>query len=51
MGALTNKLNAYKSRPWEISSSQTISIEDSFFTPVKVELRDRNILRILLSLE
>jgi hypothetical protein len=47
MGALTSKLYAYKARPWEVSSKETVSIKDPFFQLIKVEMRDRNILRIL----
>lgn len=47
MGALTSKLYAYKARPWEATSIETVSIIDPFFTKIKIELRDRKILRIL----
>lgn len=47
MGALTSKLYAYKARPWEVTSIETVSIIDPFLTKIKLELRDRKILRIL----
>ena len=47
MGALTNKLYAYKARPWELESIETISISDPFFNKIKIDMRERQILRIL----
>jgi len=47
VGALTNKLYAYKGRPWELKSVETIAINDGYFSLIKVDLSERKILRIL----
>lgn len=47
MGALTSKTYAYKARPWEIQSKETVSILDPFFQPIKLDMRDYKIMRIL----
>lgn len=47
MGALTAKTKAFQSRNWELKEYQTVSLSDPFFSPIKVDVRDRKILRIL----
>jgi len=47
MGALTSKTKSFQARNWELKEYQTISLSDPFFSPIKVDVRDRKILRIL----
>lgn len=47
MGALTSKKKAFQARNWELKEYQTVSLSDPFFSPIKIDVRDRKILRIL----
>lgn len=47
MGALTSKTKSFQARNWELKEYQTVSLSDPFFSPIKVDVRDRKILRIL----
>jgi NADH dehydrogenase/NADH:ubiquinone oxidoreductase subunit G len=47
VGALTLKTYAYKARPWELRSKDTISLKDLFLPPIRIYLMKNQILRIL----
>jgi len=47
VGALTSKLFAFTARPWELKSSNSISVLDPLQTPVRIDLRGTKIMRIL----
>jgi NADH-quinone oxidoreductase chain G len=47
VGALTSKPYTFKVRPWELKSTETIDLNDSFGTNVYVNFSESKILRIL----
>lgn len=47
MGALTSKTYTYKGRPWELRSKDTISLKDPFLPTIRVQMINKQILRIL----
>jgi len=47
VGALTSKPYAFKARPWELRSEETIDLNDSLGSNVYVNLKDSKILRVL----
>lgn len=47
LGALTSKPYAFHARSWELKSANSIDIFDSFCSPIRLDFRDREILRIL----
>ena len=47
IGALTSKTYAFKTRPWEVSSVESIDILDSLNSNIRIDYRGFDILRIL----
>ncbi len=47
VGALTNSNYAYKARPWELISTETIDIMDALGSNIKVDCSPLSVLRIL----
>jgi len=47
IGALTSKPYAFNARPWELKSVNTIDILDSFGSSIRLDYRDKEILRVL----
>jgi NADH-quinone oxidoreductase chain G len=47
VGALTSKSYAFKSRPWEIDSVDSIDIFDSVSSKIRIDIKDFEIMRIL----
>jgi len=47
VGALTSKPYAFKARPWELRSEETIDLTDSLGSNIYVNLKDSKILRVL----
>jgi NADH dehydrogenase (ubiquinone) Fe-S protein 1 len=50
VGALTSKPYAFAARPWEIKNIETIDVNDSIGSNIKVNFKETEILRILPSL-
>lgn len=50
VGALTSKPYAFTARPWEVKSVETIDINDSVGSNIKINFKETKILRILPSL-
>jgi len=47
VGALTSKPYAFKARPWELKSFESIDILDSYCSNIRIDLRGLEIMRIL----
>jgi NADH-quinone oxidoreductase subunit G len=47
IGALTSKPYAFNARPWELKNINTIDIFDSFGSSIRLDFRDKEILRVL----
>jgi NADH-quinone oxidoreductase subunit G len=47
VGALTNKPYAYTARPWELRKTETIDVIDALGTNIRVDVRGREVMRIL----
>lgn len=47
IGALTSKPYAFNARPWELKNVNTIDIFDSFGSSIRLDFRDKEILRVL----
>lgn len=47
IGALTSKPYAFNARPWELKSVNTIDVFDSFGSSIRLDFRDKEILRVL----
>lgn len=47
VGALTSKLFAFTTRPWELKSLNSVSLLDPLQSPIRVDLRGTRIMRIL----
>ena len=47
VGALTSKPYAFKARPWELSSVETIDLTDGLGSSVSVDIKKTEILRVL----
>lgn len=47
VGALTSKPYAFVARPWELTKTQSIDVMDALGSNIRVDSRDRQVLRIL----
>jgi NADH-quinone oxidoreductase subunit G len=47
VGALTSKPYEFKARPWELRRNESIDVMDALGSNIRVEVRDREIMRIL----
>ena len=47
VGALVNKPYEYKARPWELRNTETIDAMDAVGSSIRVDSRDREVMRIL----
>jgi NADH-quinone oxidoreductase chain G len=47
VGALTSKPYAFLARPWEVMSTESIDLSDSWGSPIRVDSRGQEILRVL----
>ena len=47
VGALTSRPYAFKARPWELTSTETIDIHDALGANIRADARGREIMRIL----
>ena len=47
VGALTSKPYAFKARPWELKKKDSIDILDNMGTPIKINIQNNEIIRIL----
>lgn len=47
VGALTSKPYAFNARPWELRKTETIDVMDAVGSNIRVDARDREVLRIL----
>ena len=47
VGALTSKPYAFTARPWELKSVETIDINDSIGSNIKLSFKETEVLRIL----
>src|SRR3954454_14020414 len=47
VGALTSKPYEFKARPWELRKTETIDIMDAVGSNIRVDVRDREVMRIL----
>ena len=51
VGALTSKINQFSFRPWEIQSIISFNYLDCFSSPIRIELKNFKIIRILPELD
>lgn len=49
VGALTSKPYAFKARPWELRSFETVDVIDSLGSKIRVDIRGTDIMRVLPS--
>jgi len=49
VGALTSKPYAFRARPWELRSFETVDVIDSFGSRIRIDIRGIEVLRILPS--
>jgi NADH-quinone oxidoreductase subunit G len=47
VGALTSKPYAFKARPWELKKTETIDIMDAVGSNIRVDVRGREVMRVL----
>ncbi len=47
VGALTSRPYAFKARPWELTSTETIDIHDALGANIRADARGREVMRIL----
>ena len=47
VGALTSKPYAFKARPWELKKVETIDVHDAVGSNIRVDVRGREVMRIL----
>ena len=47
VGALTSKPYEFKARPWELRKTETIDVMDAVGSNIRVDARDREVMRIL----
>ncbi len=47
VGALTSRPYAFQARPWELRKTETIDVMDALGSAIRVDSRDREVLRIL----
>ena len=47
VGALTSKPNAFVARPWELANTDTVDVLDAVGTPIRVDAKGPEVLRIL----
>ena len=47
VGALTSKPNAFKSRPWELTKTETYDVFDGVGSSIRIDTRGKKVLRVL----
>jgi NADH-quinone oxidoreductase chain G len=47
VGALTSKPYSFKARPWELDTFENFDILDSLYTPIRIDRKNTEIIRIL----
>ena len=47
VGALTSKPYAFKARPWELTKTETIDVHDAVGSNIRVDVKGREVMRIL----
>ena len=47
VGALTSKPYAFKARPWELTKTETIDVMDAVGSNIRVDVKGREVLRVL----
>ncbi len=47
VGALTSRPYAFQARPWELRKTETIDVMDALGSAIRVDARDREVLRIM----
>ena len=47
VGALTSKPYAFKARPWELKKTETIDVHDAVGSNIRVDVRGREVMRVL----
>ena len=47
VGALTSKPYAFKARPWELTKTETIDVHDAVGSNIRVDVKGREVLRVL----
>jgi NADH-quinone oxidoreductase subunit G len=47
VGALTSKPYAFQARPWELAKTESIDVMDAIGSAIRVDTRDREVMRIL----
>jgi NADH-quinone oxidoreductase subunit G len=47
VGALTSRPYAFKARPWELTSTETIDVHDALGANIRIDVRGREVMRIL----
>ncbi len=47
VGALTSKPYAFKARPWELTKTESIDVHDAIGSNIRVDVKGREVLRIL----
>jgi len=47
VGALTSKPYSFKARPWELDTFENVDILDSLYTPIRIDRKNTEIIRIL----
>ena len=47
VGALTSKPYAFKARPWELRKTETIDVHDAVGSNIRVDVRGREVMRVL----
>ncbi len=47
VGALTSKPYAFQARPWELTKTESIDVMDALGSAIRVDTRDREVMRIL----
>ncbi|MCC6597357.1 MAG: NADH-quinone oxidoreductase subunit G [Alphaproteobacteria bacterium] len=47
VGALTSKPYAFKARPWELRKTETIDVHDAIGANIRIDVRGREVMRIL----
>lgn len=50
VGALTSKPYAFQARPWELTKTETIDVHDAVGSNIRVDVRGREVMRVLPSL-
>ncbi len=47
VGALTSKPYAFKARPWELTKTETIDVHDAVGSNIRVDVKGREVMRVL----